>query len=408
VLRGPQRCPTGGAGVCAGATQGGRDAGARHGHCQRHRRRRGRSRGAVQREPGRPAGRKGACAAGGGLAAVGLHAACGSRGARGRASFSPPSPLCAIFPPSLSIHTHAHLPLYHLLQDFEIDFVSLSTTRSSADVRATRALLARLGLQDVKVIAKVGSTYCSVLPACQGYCLSGVLPVGDGSSCRCGACFPADAPARLALCIRANGRRANSCVLSMWLAKGTCILFHAGTASAQVETAEGVAQFDRIAHAADAVLLGRGNLAVDVDAEHMAGLQKRCVTRCNMLGKPVILTRFVDTMVSAWRPHAGLWAEAGGALGKTAAAAVCSQPASSTPTAGSRCRPATPLRPPAHRSHALRCRSTRRARRAPRRPTWPMLCWTASTASCWAPRPCGACTHWRRCGWWRASAARPR
>ena len=76
-------------------------------------------------------------------------------------------------------------------------------------------------------------------------------------------------------------------------------------ASAQVETAEGVAQFDRIAHAADAVLLGRGNLAVDVDAEHMAGLQKRCVTRCNMLGKPVILTRFVDTMVSARRPLAG-------------------------------------------------------------------------------------------------------
>ena len=31
-------------------------------------------------------------------------------------------------------------------------------------------------------------------------------------------------------------------------------------------------------------------------------LQKRIISRCNQLGKPVLMTRFVDTMVSTPRP----------------------------------------------------------------------------------------------------------
>ena len=34
----------------------------------------------------------------------------------------------------------------------------------------------------------------------------------------------------------------------------------------------------------------------------MALLQKRIISRCNQLGKPVLMTRFVDTMVSTPRP----------------------------------------------------------------------------------------------------------
>ena len=36
----------------------------------------------------------------------------------------------------------------------------------------------------------------------------------------------------------------------------------------------------------------------------MALLQKRIVSRCNQLGKPVHITRIVDTMVSLAPPHA--------------------------------------------------------------------------------------------------------
>jgi pyruvate kinase len=34
----------------------------------------------------------------------------------------------------------------------------------------------------------------------------------------------------------------------------------------------------------------------------MALLQKRIISRCNQLGKPVLITRIVDTMVSSPRP----------------------------------------------------------------------------------------------------------
>jgi pyruvate kinase len=34
----------------------------------------------------------------------------------------------------------------------------------------------------------------------------------------------------------------------------------------------------------------------------MALLQKRIISRCNQLGKPVLITRIVDTMVTTPRP----------------------------------------------------------------------------------------------------------
>ncbi len=34
----------------------------------------------------------------------------------------------------------------------------------------------------------------------------------------------------------------------------------------------------------------------------MAILQKRAITRCNRVGKPIILTRIVDTMVNVSHP----------------------------------------------------------------------------------------------------------
>lgn len=37
----------------------------------------------------------------------------------------------------------------------------------------------------------------------------------------------------------------------------------------------------------------------------MALLQKRCISMCNAMGKPVILTRIVDTMVNVSQPCIG-------------------------------------------------------------------------------------------------------
>ncbi|KAK2077380.1 hypothetical protein QBZ16_004225 [Prototheca wickerhamii] len=71
---------------------------------------------------------------------------------------------------------------------------------------------------------------------------------------------------------------------------------------AKVERKPAVRNFSAIALAADGILLSRGNLGLDFEPELMALLQKRLVGRCNMLGKPVLVTRFVDTMVSAPRP----------------------------------------------------------------------------------------------------------
>lgn len=38
------------------------------------------------------------------------------------------------------------------------------------------------------------------------------------------------------------------------------------------------------------------------NTQMMALLQKRIISRCNQMGKPVLMTRFVDTMVDTPRP----------------------------------------------------------------------------------------------------------
>ena len=48
--------------------------------------------------------------------------------------------------------------------------------------------------------------------------------------------------------------------------------------------------------------MSRGNLGLDVLPEKMALAQKAVISNCNLLGKPVLITRVVDTMVNAPRP----------------------------------------------------------------------------------------------------------
>lgn len=68
-----------------------------------------------------------------------------------------------------------------------------------------------------------------------------------------------------------------------------------------MENLQALHNFDSIAAAADAIVLSRGNLGLDVAPEKTAVVQKAAINRCNLLGKPVIITRVVDTMVEAPR-----------------------------------------------------------------------------------------------------------
>lgn len=70
----------------------------------------------------------------------------------------------------------------------------------------------------------------------------------------------------------------------------------------QLENRAALYNFASIATAADGLILSRGNLGLDVAPEKMALVQKSVISRCNLLGKPVIITRVVDTMATAPRP----------------------------------------------------------------------------------------------------------
>ncbi|KAL3159599.1 hypothetical protein ABBQ38_010011 [Trebouxia sp. C0009 RCD-2024] len=71
---------------------------------------------------------------------------------------------------------------------------------------------------------------------------------------------------------------------------------------AKLENRAALYNFASIATAADGLILSRGNLGLDVAPEKMALVQKSVVSRCNLLGKPVIITRVLDTMATAPRP----------------------------------------------------------------------------------------------------------
>ena len=108
-------------------------------------------------------------------------------------------------------------------QEFEIDFINLSYTRTGADVVEARKFLQSIGMGSTKILAKL-------------------------------------------------------------------------------ETRQALINFQGILSEADGIVISRGNLGLDVDPEKMALVQKTLTQACNLVGKPVIITRVVDTMVNTPRP----------------------------------------------------------------------------------------------------------
>lgn len=78
--------------------------------------------------------------------------------------------------------------------------------------------------------------------------------------------------------------------------------FHQTQIYAKIENTEGLRNFDEILQEADGVIISRGNLGVDLPPEKVFLFQKAAVYKCNMAGKPVVVTRVVDSMTDNLRP----------------------------------------------------------------------------------------------------------
>ncbi|KAK6136153.1 hypothetical protein DH2020_030126 [Rehmannia glutinosa] len=71
---------------------------------------------------------------------------------------------------------------------------------------------------------------------------------------------------------------------------------------AKIENVEGLIHFDEILQEADGIILSRGNLGIDLPPEKVFLFQKEAVHKCNMAGKPAVVTRVVDSMTDNLRP----------------------------------------------------------------------------------------------------------
>eukprot|EP00191_Tetraselmis_sp_GSL018_P014592 CAMPEP_0177587594 /NCGR_PEP_ID=MMETSP0419_2-20121207/5743_1 /TAXON_ID=582737 /ORGANISM="Tetraselmis sp., Strain GSL018" /LENGTH=602 /DNA_ID=CAMNT_0019077671 /DNA_START=248 /DNA_END=2054 /DNA_ORIENTATION=+ len=71
---------------------------------------------------------------------------------------------------------------------------------------------------------------------------------------------------------------------------------------AKVETRQALLEFKNILRHADGIIISRGNIGLDVQPEKMCLVQKTIISACNVVGKPVCITRVVDTMANTPRP----------------------------------------------------------------------------------------------------------
>ncbi|KAJ9184396.1 hypothetical protein P3X46_004127 [Hevea brasiliensis] len=71
---------------------------------------------------------------------------------------------------------------------------------------------------------------------------------------------------------------------------------------AKIENVEGLTHFDEILQEADGIILSRGNLGIDLPPEKVFLFQKAALYKCNVVGKPAVVTRVVDSMTGNLRP----------------------------------------------------------------------------------------------------------
>ena len=72
---------------------------------------------------------------------------------------------------------------------------------------------------------------------------------------------------------------------------------------AKIENREGVNNIDSILAAADAVMVARGDLGVEIDFTELPGIQKNIIERSFSFGKPIVTaTQMLDSMMGTPRP----------------------------------------------------------------------------------------------------------
>lgn len=72
---------------------------------------------------------------------------------------------------------------------------------------------------------------------------------------------------------------------------------------AKIENQSGVDQIEQICEACDGIMIGRGDMGVEIPFEELPAIQKALITTCRMLGKRVITaTEMLESMIHNIRP----------------------------------------------------------------------------------------------------------
>ena len=72
---------------------------------------------------------------------------------------------------------------------------------------------------------------------------------------------------------------------------------------AKIENQAGIDNIEEICQACEGIMIGRGDLGVEIPFEHLPAIQKRLITKCRLLGKRVITaTEMLESMIHNIRP----------------------------------------------------------------------------------------------------------